>query len=246
MRYIHSEHVHNLEAASQVVPELLKMHKIESVVDVGCGIGTWLKMFEQYGVKDILGIDGNYVDTNKLLINKSNFLSRNLEEPLVLKECFNLVLSLEVGEHLKPNSADTFIESLCALGNFIVFSAAIPNQGGQNHINEQEPSYWIEKFKAKGFENYDILRPLFWENTKVNWWYKQNMMIFCNDQSLMSKLSLYKSFDGMHLIHPTLFQNISRELDSLKKEVYRIRNADKLISFYFKLLKKSIVKKFTN
>ncbi|WP_372757808.1 methyltransferase domain-containing protein [Mariniflexile sp.] len=246
MKYIHTESVHNLKAANQVVPALLKMHEIRSVVDVGCGIGTWLKVFETNGVSNILGIDGDYIDSNKLVINKSNFLAKDLEQPFTLNRKFSLVLSLEVAEHLKPNCANNFIDSLCELGDFIVFSAAIPSQGGQNHINEQEPAYWIEKFKSRGYIDYDILRPLFWENIQVDWWYKQNMIIFCKNESLKIKLESYKSFKGQYLIHPILFQNRSREAHNLENELKRIRNAEKLVSFYFTLLRKAFIKKIKN
>ena len=80
VRYIHEETVHNFKAAREVVPFLLQVLETRSVVDVGCGIGTWLKVFEENGVHDILGIDGNYVDKSLLKIDKSNFVEYDLEK----------------------------------------------------------------------------------------------------------------------------------------------------------------------
>ena len=144
--YIHTEAIHNLSAPRVIVPIVLEMIKPNSILDVGCGIGTWLKVFEEYGVDDYLGIDGDYVDRSTLKISEKRFLPNDLRKRWSLNRKFDLVVSLEVAEHLPEEVADLFVSTLSAHGDTILFSAAIPGQGGQNHVNEQWPTYWQKKF----------------------------------------------------------------------------------------------------
>jgi 2-polyprenyl-3-methyl-5-hydroxy-6-metoxy-1,4-benzoquinol methylase len=65
-----------------------------------------------------------------------------LIQPLDLEKEFDLVVSLEVAEHLPASAADQFVNTLVKHGKKILFSAAIPGQGGQDHLNEQWPDYW--------------------------------------------------------------------------------------------------------
>lgn len=92
-------------------------------------VGTWLSVFREKGVKDIVGIDGDYVDQNMLHIPEGAFIALDLTQPIKLNREFDLVVSLEVAEHLPIECAETFVETLTSLGAVILFSAAIPFQG---------------------------------------------------------------------------------------------------------------------
>jgi len=243
IRYIHEESVHNFKAAREVVPFLLKILDTRSVVDVGCGIGTWLKVFEENGVRDILGIDGNYVDKSLLKIDKSNFIEYDLEKLYNTDKKFDLAISLEVAEHLSFESADVFVKTLCKLSDTILFSAAIPNQGGQNHINEQKPNYWIEKFKSEGYHLFDVVRPFFWENENVDSWYRQNMLLFTKNIDVNPKLNSLVSFSGMHLVHPVLSFGKDYSLKYYKNQLERIESGKKDVRFYWSLLLKALKRK---
>ena len=159
------------------MPVVLKLLPVKSVLDVGCGTGTWLKVFEDHSVTDYVGIDGDYVDTSQLKMPPGKFLARDLRESWSLSRRFDLVLSLEVAEHLPETSADQFVAALVNHGDHILFSAAIPGQGGQDHLNEQWPSYWMSKFSAHGYYFHDVVRPLVWNNANVEWWYRQNIFL---------------------------------------------------------------------
>ncbi len=123
--YIHEENVHNLTAPREVIPIIMSITTPKSVLDVGCGIGTWLKVFEEHGIKDYLGVDGNYVDFKKLKISQEKFHTQDLREYWSLNRKFDLVISLEVAEHLPEANADQFVKILVEHSDSIIFSAAI-------------------------------------------------------------------------------------------------------------------------
>ena len=134
------------QSAREIVPLVLNLIKPQSVIDVGCGVGTWLSVFKEYGVENFLGVDGDWLDKRMLEIPEERFLSFDLNKPFYVDKTFDLVVSLEVAEHLLPDSAETFIDSLTQLAPVILFSAAIPHQGGTSHINERWPDYWTKHF----------------------------------------------------------------------------------------------------
>lgn len=180
VKYKHEEHMHNLESPKQIVPEIIKLLEPKSVVDVGCGIGTFLHVFKEHQVGEVLGLDGSWVD--KELLNKhiseKQFKECNLEEEITLNKKYDLAISLEVAEHLSEKSAKTFVKNLVNASDKVLFSAAIPLQGGQNHINEQWLSYWEALFAEHNYILHDVIRPILWNNEKVFCWYKQNMVLF--------------------------------------------------------------------
>jgi SAM-dependent methyltransferase len=196
------------DSAREVVPVLLKLLPITSVVDVGCGTGGWLAAFSQHGVTDVLGIDGSYVDKTSLLIDPAKFREWDLTEPLRLDRRFDLVLSMEVAEHLRPGCAEGFVATLTSLGPVVLFSAAVPFQGGTGHLNELWPAYWAARFRSRGYSPVDCLRRRLWHNPRVAWWYTQNMVLYVRQEDLdqRQELSLIRSeFSGedpLPLVHP--------------------------------------------
>lgn len=144
----------SLRSAEEVVPIVLEFIRPGSVIDIGCGVGTWLSVFKRHGVPEVLGIDGTYVDTRILRISASEFLPRDVSQKVHVHRKFDLAMSLEVAEHLDAPAAPRFVESLTALAPVVLFSAAIPHQGGAHHVNEQWPDYWEEHFRRHGFVAY--------------------------------------------------------------------------------------------
>ncbi|WP_256360400.1 class I SAM-dependent methyltransferase [Methylomonas koyamae] len=175
-RFYDNQSTGSLKSAKAIVPIINEILSPQSVVDLGCGIGTWLSAFIEMGIDDILGIDGPYVEKNKLLINEANFLAADLEKPILLDRKFDLAISLEVAEHIPDIAANTFVSSLTSLSDVIIFSAALPYQGGENHINEQWPEYWSDKFVAAGYTPIDYLRLKLWNDSDIEFWYRQNIL----------------------------------------------------------------------
>jgi SAM-dependent methyltransferase len=247
VKYLHEEDTHNLGSPGIIVPYLVELLNPRSVVDVGCGIGTFLKVFRQQGVSDILGIDGKWVDHSKLMIGEKDFLEADLERPIRLGREFDLVLCLEVAEHLVAESAETIVESLTGLGKRIVFSAATRKQGGQNHINEQEFSYWKKKFEGRGYKVIDCFRPHFWNMPEVQWWYKQNMFLLVDETIDSGRFEFSeRRFSGNNLlIHPDLYYE---RMEEYEKQAAALRQFGAgeggNFNLYLKLLYRSFSKSF--
>lgn len=189
-------------SAEVVVPLVMDLLHPKSVLDVGCGLGQWLNAFQKYGVDEISGIEGRWVRAEDLAIPDTCFLSANLEHPFKINRTFDLAMSLEVAEHLPKSRAASFVADLVHHAPIVLFSAAIPGQGGTNHINCQWPSWWAYYFDQLGFKPYDIIRPLIWGNKDVAWWYQQNILIFAREGHLSSIPVLNP--DLLNLKHPEL------------------------------------------
>jgi SAM-dependent methyltransferase len=219
------------QSAREIVPLVLNLFKPSSVVDVGCGTGAWLSVFREFDVNDILGIDGRWVDIDMLLIPDEKFLPADVERPIVLKRRFDLAISLEVAEHLHEKNAGIFIDSLVSLAPVILFSAAIPGQGGTCHRNEQWPEYWAGRFLERGYVARDIIRKTIWRNDNVEWWYAQNMLLFVRAEYL-EQYPLLAAAGGqdngmpLSLVHPKQFR---AAVNPQKRYVQRISSVLKKV-----------------
>lgn len=192
-------------SASFILPLINELITPKQVVDIGCGVGTWLRAWEELGVSALLGVDGDYVDRDALLISKDKFMSMNLSSPQILPESrFALAQSLEVAEHLPPSSAPAFVHFLCSLAPVVLFSAAIPYQGGVNHINEQWPEYWADLFLTHGYLVFDVIRPNVWHNQEVQYYYAQNTFLYVDQDKLSDYPALTAPADHRNLarVHP--------------------------------------------
>ena len=169
-------------SAIEVLKYVIPIYKPESIVDFGCGTGTWLAAARQINRDiQIIGVDGDYVDTDMLMIDKEYFLPRDLSKELDLYRKFDIAMSLEVAEHLEEKYADIFVDTLCRHSDIILFSAAHVGQGGDGHVNEQPISYWVEKFQKRGYTWHDI-RDVFKANYDIEQWYKDNISIFIKER----------------------------------------------------------------
>lgn len=165
-------------SAATIVPMIKSYFNVRSVVDFGCGQGAWLREWKRGGVQDILGLDGDYVNKDALLIDKSEMKNFDLTNPVDLGKKFDIVQSLEVAEHLPETAADTFVESLVRHGDVILFSSAAVGQGGHDHINEQPYEYWRDKFLRHDYILIDWLRDAVKDNDRVERWYRYNSLCF--------------------------------------------------------------------
>jgi SAM-dependent methyltransferase len=199
-----------LYSAKEIIPIITSLIKPASVIDVGCGTGEWLSIFKEHGVQTVLGIDGDYVDRKNLKIGEHEFLPFDLREPLRLGKKFDLVISVEVAEHLPCEYAEIFIGSLTQLGPIILFSAAIPFQGGLHHLNEQWPDYWEEIFRKHNYLVVDCIRNKIWRNDNVAYYYAQNMLLFVKNDLIDNYPQLAEErrkneLNMLSIVHPKCY-----------------------------------------
>jgi SAM-dependent methyltransferase len=198
------------QSTREIVPILLEFISPQSVVDVGCGAGGWLAEFQQRGVTDVWGIDGPWVSKSQLQLPVERFEVADIGQPIRHQRRYDLAICLEAAEHLPPSAADTLVESLTGLSDVILFSAAIPFQGGEHHVNEQWPDYWVEKFENRHYVAIDCLRPRIWSNPKVEYWYAQNMFLLVAESRLQLDAGLRAAAartnrQQLSLVHPRTF-----------------------------------------
>ncbi len=213
-RYHDIKNIGSFNAARKILPILFHAFKIQSVVDFGCAAGTWLAAAKELGATDLTGIEGSWADNwvNDTIISRNDFslVLQNLEEPVRVTKEYDLAVSLETAEHLRPRRAETFVEDLCAASKKILFSAAIPGQGGNNHFNEQWPSYWTAIFLRFCYVPVDCIRPRIWSDDTIPWWYRQNCLLYVKESDLERvRLEINSSLPPLSgpldIVHPELF-----------------------------------------
>ncbi|HVA81046.1 MAG TPA: class I SAM-dependent methyltransferase [Candidatus Binataceae bacterium] len=187
---------HTAASAAIIVPIVMSLVAPASVLDIGCGIGQWLGAFRDAGVQRVLGLDGAYVDRKMLFFPPEFFREADLEKPLAIPERFDLACSLEVAEHLSEGAGTSLVAELCAAAPVVLFSAAIPWQGGDNHINERWPSHWIAKFAERGYRVFDPIRPRIIGDSRVTHWYRQNLLMFGSEEAAAAHPAL-ATFSGV-------------------------------------------------
>jgi SAM-dependent methyltransferase len=172
-----------IRSAERIVPIVSAALKIESVADFGCGQGAWLSVWKKTGA-EIAGLDGPYVDRKNLLIPNETFIAADLTGPIDMQRRFDLAQSVEVAEHLPSAHAEAFIDTLTAHADAVLFSAAVPGQGGEHHVNEQCLEYWREKFHVRGYESIDLVRPAVQNDVTVQRWYRCNTILYVKSTAL--------------------------------------------------------------
>jgi SAM-dependent methyltransferase len=202
-------------SAAVVVPMLLDLFPdVASVVDVGCGPGTWLHQFKLHGTHRVVGLDGSEISPQLLQVPSPAVRKVDVSKPLPPLGRFDLALALDVADCLPDTAANTFIEELVALSDVVVFSAAVPGQSVLAAVNERWPSYWVAQFGAVGFDCFDVLRSKLWYDQRVSWGYSQNILIFISSARDDLALRLAPSVRGgpLDVVHPRAFEALRSEI----------------------------------
>ncbi len=233
--FYRDRHAATRRSAERIVPLVLDLVRPLSVVDVGCGVGTWLSTFQQHGVADIQGFEGTWLDARQLIVPRAAVTLCDLQRPLECARRFDLAVSLEVAEHLPAECAAGFVASLTRLAPVVLFSAAPPGQGGTHHVNEQWPPYWFELFAAQRFEAVDCLRDRTWDDDDILWWYRQNSFLFVSrerlaaDDRLRAARERLPSFP-LRAIHPGLLQSRIAAQARERREIPSLRESARVLA----------------
>lgn len=220
----------------------------DSMIDFGCGAGGWLKAAQELGVKNIRGIEGEWISEVDTLVPQENISKVDLATELIHNNVqvdrYGLAISLEVAEHLPSVAAKPLVQAMVDSSDIILFGAAIPGQGGVDHINEQYQSYWKKLFIECGFVSFDIIRPHFWSCERISEDKRQNPILFVRDNHQLSTvLSAFNPENTMiDVVHPVVFERVCKQFEELK------RSPNQLLKELIKILMGedilSVVKKF--
>jgi SAM-dependent methyltransferase len=195
-------------AAAVVLPIVFRIFTPVRVIDVGCGQGAWLAAAESLGAQDLTGLDGPWVDPAKLRSPNIRFQATDLSASIPDLGKHDLCISVEVAEHLPPSRADGFVTDLCRASDVVLFSAAVPRQGGTEHVNEERASRWAARFADHGYECFDIVRGAVWDDARVAWWYRQNLFVYVARASVRHAAfaALPLSPGPRDVVHPDAFE----------------------------------------
>ncbi|MGK7867592.1 methyltransferase domain-containing protein [Falsiroseomonas sp. E2-1-a20] len=223
----------SLESARVVLGYLFPMLHPRRIADIGCGVGSWLRAAIELGTEDVVGIDGDYVDRAALLIDPDRFLQADLAVTPLQQALgrhaatrFDLVICMEVAEHLPHARAASLVAELASLADIVLFSAAVPFQHGTHHVNEQWPEYWSILFRDQGFATFDPFRSTLWADPRVEWWYAQNCLVFAREGSQAAeRIPAGSRADGkgLALVHP---ENLLSNLLGLPRRYRREASAE--------------------
>ena len=185
-----------------------------------------LKACLDCGVKTIRGVDGSWVNKEFLAIPEEFFTQYDLSKPglgNIIPEKFDLTISLEVAEHINSCDTEAYMDNLTSFSDVILFSAAIPGQGGTHHVNEQWPSYWIEKFAARNFVPVDCIRAKIWNDNNIYFWYRQNIMFFVRETALKNyPLLMAEAGRPVNdIVHPVLYETRINHINSVSNAGFK-------------------------
>lgn len=248
--YAYDLDLHKNESAAPIASLLFEIINPHSVIDFGCGKGQFLKAFKNLGTTEVLGYDGPWArEHNACNLTDGEFISVDFERPdSIPNKQADLAISFEVAEHLMPEKAHSFIAKLTQSADVIAFSAALPFQGGQNHVNEQPLEYWINLFIDQGFLPYDVIRPVIWNNESIEVWYRQNICLFIRQGNPLGQkvedwfANQNTAAQPRTMVHPSFYALRMREYQSRLDQLYE--GGIKPTSYLY-LLGKSILRKLS-
>ncbi len=210
-----------LAGARTIIPQLKRWFGIMSVIDVGCGTGVWLAEFLRQDVKNIRGIDGPWVQERGMMINTAQLDIQDLSRGVRIDRQYDLLMSIEVLEHLPSGIGEKMIKQFCAHAPYILFSAAVPFQLGIDHVNCQWPEYWAAEFKKHGFRACDCFRKELWDDEHLPYWYKQNLLLYIREdrlETLPKELNDHLTDKPRRLVHPKNYEYVGKAYNGLMQK----------------------------
>lgn len=208
----------SLQSARIVVKQLDDIMRLPvSILDVGCGVGGWSLAYKERGISNITMLDHPSNKKEHLLFQENNFHTIDFETAIPPVYPAELVICLEVLEHIHAHRCDAVIEYLTKCADTILFSAAIPGQHGYKHVNENYPPYWKAAFEKYGFTQYDIVRPLILFNQEIEYFIRQNIFLYVKGQGLLHSKE-HKEFlpDDFELINRKVLNRHKSPVDLIK------------------------------
>jgi SAM-dependent methyltransferase len=123
---------------------ITKVLKPQKVLDVGCGPGMHVDSLRH------LGVNAWGYDIDDRVQGKNGLIQTSIFD---INETGDLVMCIEVAEHIPSELNDKIVSSIVNMldhRGILIWTAAIPGQGGVGHINCQPKSFGYEKFTNAG------------------------------------------------------------------------------------------------
>lgn len=166
---------------SIIAQAIINEYQPKRVIEFGCGNGELSKALSNAGV-EVTAIDA-YSTPNFTEYENINFYQVDLNDTDAVMDLlkvtstkFDLSICMEVAEHLNPDISEFLIQSLTSVADVVVFSAAIPEQDGDGHINCRDRYFWHEQFEKNNFYLKDTIRSQIRNNIKVGRWHALNIV----------------------------------------------------------------------
>lgn len=236
--YHFERNLHTREGARRALKSILAGRQITSLLDVGAGLGTWLAAARDLGLRDIKGIDGVRSLPADLHVEADLIAISDLTKAVALGRRFDAILCLEVAEHLQESSAEVLIETLCAHGNLVFFSAAAPGQHGEHHVNCRWPTYWQALFNKFRFACRDEIRSVIWDDVMIEPWYRQNIFSAHFEPELAGSEPRIR-----HLIHPDMTQHMDFPDSPLARKQSNLSDGVYSPYHYMRLFNRSLLRR---
>jgi SAM-dependent methyltransferase len=174
-----------------IAESIVQQYSPQSVIEVGCGNGDLSRELAMMGV-DVFALDG-YADPRFSADEKITFKKVDFNDTFALKnhvatlaKKFDVAICLEVAEHLDPSVSSVLIEVLTSVADVVIFSAAVPGQGGDGHINCRPREFWHDLFSKHNFKVVDTIREKLKEKDGVATWYRLNILDYARKSDVTS------------------------------------------------------------
>jgi hypothetical protein len=135
---------------------IVKEIKPTSLLEFGCGVGWYCDYISGQGTNPVHGIEPEPMDPECFKnegCKQFCFDATSQEEPDGMLEHYDMVLSLEVMEHIPREHHTKMFDYLASKKpRVVLFSGARPGQGGHGHIAERPEKEWISEWESRGYK----------------------------------------------------------------------------------------------
>lgn len=147
-----SWHWDNLFLDEPFIRAVIDLLAPQSILDLGCGSGVYPLLYRYLGASDVLGVDG--IEPEATVLDAAHYVKADLQQPFDAGRRFDLVVCLEVLEHLQPEATSVMLDTIARHvkdGACILFSMAEPGQPGHGHINCKTMSQVLDLWAERGW-----------------------------------------------------------------------------------------------